>query len=285
MFSTLSLLLQIQLCCSGASGSNAYIACQGPLPHTVNDFWRMVVECEVQVRTVRRRAPKKVKCCGSGIPDPNVSVPDPGSKRFQILDPDPHQRIYVFLTIKTVPLLSEDYLWCSCRIPDPDCFPSRIHGLIKHRIWIRNIGKQINWLSFVYGRFFNWRAWGFFWNLIPRVGIVPDPCHFDTDPDPWFRTLDFRIQIQTMHALFVSDFQDANKNKFFSNFLLITLCMYIYSISLQRRKVIWSHLTIEIKIFTKKFAFCWKDPDSYKIIVDPEPAGPKTYGSGAPIVG
>ena len=36
-------------CISGASGSNAYIACQGPLPHTVNDFWRMVVECEVQV--------------------------------------------------------------------------------------------------------------------------------------------------------------------------------------------------------------------------------------------
>jgi len=33
----------------GASGSNAYIACQGPLPHTVNDFWRMVVETEVQV--------------------------------------------------------------------------------------------------------------------------------------------------------------------------------------------------------------------------------------------
>ena len=34
---------------SGASGSNAYIASQGPLPHTVNDFWRMVVEREVQV--------------------------------------------------------------------------------------------------------------------------------------------------------------------------------------------------------------------------------------------
>ena len=33
----------------GASGSNAYIAAQGPLPHTVNDFWRMVVETEVQV--------------------------------------------------------------------------------------------------------------------------------------------------------------------------------------------------------------------------------------------
>lgn len=33
----------------GASGSLAYIASQGPLPHTVNDFWRMVVECKVQV--------------------------------------------------------------------------------------------------------------------------------------------------------------------------------------------------------------------------------------------
>ena len=33
----------------GASGSNAYIASQGPLPHTVNDWWRLVVEREVQV--------------------------------------------------------------------------------------------------------------------------------------------------------------------------------------------------------------------------------------------
>ncbi len=33
----------------GASGSQAYIASQGPLVHTVTDFWRMIVECDVQV--------------------------------------------------------------------------------------------------------------------------------------------------------------------------------------------------------------------------------------------
>jgi hypothetical protein len=35
------------------------------------------------------------QCCGSGmfILDLNFSIPDPGSKRFRIPDPDPHQRI------------------------------------------------------------------------------------------------------------------------------------------------------------------------------------------------
>ncbi len=35
------------------------------------------------------------QCCGSWvfIPDPNFSIPDPGSKRFWIPDPNPHQRI------------------------------------------------------------------------------------------------------------------------------------------------------------------------------------------------
>ncbi len=48
------------------------------------------------------------QCCGSGmfiIPNPNLSIPDPGSKRFWI--PEPHQRIYVVLTQKTVSKLLE----------------------------------------------------------------------------------------------------------------------------------------------------------------------------------
>jgi hypothetical protein len=56
-------------------------------------------------------------------------IPDPGSEFFhpesripgvKIPDPDPHQRIYVLLTQKTVSKLSDNDLGCSFRIPDPD---------------------------------------------------------------------------------------------------------------------------------------------------------------------
>ena len=52
----------------GASGSNAYIASQGPLPHTVNDFWRMVVEREVQVSSKLVTFPTCIvnSCCIAG---------------------------------------------------------------------------------------------------------------------------------------------------------------------------------------------------------------------------
>jgi hypothetical protein len=64
------------------------------------------------------------QCCGSGIfiPDPNFSIPNPGSKRFLIPDPHQHQRINVFLTKKLF-LSSRKYgPGCSPRIqiPDPD---------------------------------------------------------------------------------------------------------------------------------------------------------------------
>jgi hypothetical protein len=40
--------------------------------------------------------------CLSRISEPNFSNPDPGSKSFRIPDLDPHQRISVFLALKTV---------------------------------------------------------------------------------------------------------------------------------------------------------------------------------------
>ncbi len=36
------------------------------------------------------------------IPDPNFSIPDPGFNIKKIPDPDPHQRVTVFLTPKIV---------------------------------------------------------------------------------------------------------------------------------------------------------------------------------------
>jgi hypothetical protein len=55
------------------------------------------------------------------IPDPGYEFfypgADPRSKRFRIPEPDPHQRIYVFLALKTVSKLSEKL--SGMFIPDP----------------------------------------------------------------------------------------------------------------------------------------------------------------------
>ncbi len=40
-----------------------------------------------------------------------------------------------------------------------------------------------------------------------------------------------------------------------------------------------SHKIVEINFFLTFFACWWKDPDPYKIMTDPDPGGPKTYGS------
>jgi hypothetical protein len=71
------------------------------------------------------------------ILDPESSVkkiPDPASKRFRVSDPDPHQRIQVFLTLKTVSKLSENL--SGMFILDP-VFPSRIQGQKSTRFRIR----------------------------------------------------------------------------------------------------------------------------------------------------
>ncbi len=90
--------------------------------------------------------------CGSRlfIPNPNLSITDPGSSVEKVPDPDPHQRIFVFLIQKSV-LRSWKQFWIriririhntawkydpGCFIPDPksEFFPSRIKRPKKHRI-------------------------------------------------------------------------------------------------------------------------------------------------------
>jgi hypothetical protein len=55
-------------------------------------------------------------------PGSEFSFPDPGSKRFRIPDPNPHQRIKVFLTPKLFLNSRKIYLGCYLFIPDPDFF-------------------------------------------------------------------------------------------------------------------------------------------------------------------
>jgi hypothetical protein len=52
------------------------------------------------------------------IPGPNLSISDPGSERFWIPNPHPHQRITVYLSQKIVFKLSE--IWSGIFIPDSD---------------------------------------------------------------------------------------------------------------------------------------------------------------------
>ncbi len=61
-------------------------------------------------------------------------------------------------------------------------------------------------------------------------------------------------------ALFISDFQDAQK-KFFFVFCLI-LFEDIFT-SFSKIKIINSHKTVEIKVFLAIFARWWKNPDPY----------------------
>jgi hypothetical protein len=56
----------------------------------------MRIEKEVELNIFRIASPPmQNQCCGFGmlILDPNFSIPDQGSKRSRIPDPDPHQII------------------------------------------------------------------------------------------------------------------------------------------------------------------------------------------------
>ncbi len=92
--------------------------------------------------------------------------------------------------------------------------------------------------------------------ILRRIRILGS-LHWITDLDP---DLD--------PALFVSGFQDATKK----NFNVFCLLLSVGTLHLhQSSKKIRSHTTVEIKFFLNFFAYRWKDPN---------PGGPKTYGSG-----
>jgi hypothetical protein len=74
----------------------------------------------------------RIRGCLCRTPDLNFSIPDPGLRVTKKPDPDPHQRIQVFVTQKTASKLSEKLSWVfkpdpgsgffflsRIRIPDP----------------------------------------------------------------------------------------------------------------------------------------------------------------------
>jgi hypothetical protein len=126
------------------------------------------------------------------IPDQKFSIPDPRSKRFQI--PYPHQRIYVFLTLKTVPKFPDPGVK---KAPDPGSGSAILES--KYIDLVYEIDNFIGGLRLLLER------------GSPRVGCVPDSCHIGTDPDPWIRTLDLRIRIQIL--LFSSVTSKANRGQ------------------------------------------------------------------------
>jgi hypothetical protein len=79
----------------------------------------------------------QVQVLSCSVADPNFSIPDPGSKRLQILDPDPHQRIEV----KKLFLSSRIRILIFLPIPDPG---SRCQKGTASRIRIRNTPLMFN---------------------------------------------------------------------------------------------------------------------------------------------
>ncbi len=82
------------------------------------------------------------------------------------------------------------------------------------------------------------------WIRYPLKAIsVPDLWHFETDPDPWIRTLD-------------SGFRDANKEwAFFTKFFLFITVLTVgrFKTVLKDNKSLRSHWTVATKVILKLF--------------------------------
>ncbi len=106
-----------------------------------------------------------------------------------------------------------------------------------------------------------------------RQNSLSDLLHFEADPDPWIRKLDYRSGSDS--CSFRQWLQDGTKKSFSSKFF----AWNIY-ISLQR-----SHKTVDIKAFLNFLLFCgrmWIRTDNNYISGSGSVSGrPKTYGSGS----
>ncbi len=112
------------------------------------------------------------------------------------------------------------------------------------------------------------------WENIIHVSCVPDPCHFEPDPDPypwgpvhWITDSD----LDPDPALFLRCFQETNKKKFF---FCLLLTGGTFPSVFKDSKTLKSHKQLKIKVFKIVFPYWWKNPDP-----DLGLGGPKTYVS------
>ena len=85
-------------------------------------------------------------------------------------------------------------------------------------------------------------------------------CHFETDPDPWIRTLDLDPNLYPDPALHVTVFQETNK-KYRKCFCLL-LTVGTFTSVFKDSKSLRCHKTKQLKLrFLNFFACWWKDPD------------------------
>ncbi len=70
------------------------------------------------------------------------------------------------------------------------------------------------------------------------------------------------------------------KTNFLNKFFCLLLLEGTFTPFFKDKKSKTSHKTAGIKVFLTIFASWYKDPDPYLWLMDPDPGGPKSYGSG-----
>ncbi len=119
-----------------------------------------------------------------------------------------------------------------------------------------------------------------------KKSSVPDPWHFgvDPDPDPQIHASDKWIRIRNLDpdpAIFVIGLQDASKKLFFNTIFSAYYFLKVHLHHFPKIKSQKESLTRRNQGFSNYFCMMIEDPDLYIWLVDPDPdpGGPKTWGS------